>query len=900
MTPLPIDASLPQIIEALTASSLVLLAPAGSGKTTRVPPAILDSGLLSPEHPNLVVLEPRRIAARAAAARIAQERGWRLGDQVGYHVRFEKRFGSATRLRFLTEGILIRQILTDPFLETVGCVILDEFHERSLNTDLALAFVNEVKSQVRPDLIVVAMSATLEAGPIATFLGGCPVITAEGKHFPVEVEYRPKPRPASPEAIAPLIEELLDDPRGAGHVLVFLPGLAEIRRLIRKLELTASRADAVVLPLHGSLPAEDQDRAMAPSDRRKVILSTNVAETSVTIDGVSVVVDSGLARTVDYDPMRGIDRWELKRISRASADQRAGRAGRTGPGRCIRLWSEREERGLAPFELPEIHRVDLSGAVLALYAWGARSPAQFGWFDPPASGRLDAAENLLWAMEAVQKEPPRIARLGEAMLDWAIHPRLARLMVAATNSGRGGEGAAIAALLSERDILIREQAAARGGSTPRRVVPIGPSDILVRLDLLADAEAKRFSPSLREHGIDPWVARQVVRVRDELLRVSRSRRSGEAAPYSTRGVEGEGDPPWRTDEPVPSRGSDRASLSQPARTTHGNPPPATAGDEEELLKWLLLAYPDRVVRRRGAPGTGQMVGGRGVRLSPQSVVQSAELFLALDAREERRGGTLEIQVNLASLVRLEWLEELFPHHLRRERRAFYDQSRQRIVASTQLFYQDLLLQDDSTGSVDRDEAGPILAEALRPLAESIFRDNPSAAQWLARLDFARQAIPELSWPSFDGEALGELLGEVCQGKTGREQVENTDLKASLANRLDRILNRELREGAPETLALPNGRQARLAYEPGRPPVLAVRLQELFGWTETPRVARGRVPVLLHLLGPNYRPVQITDDLRSFWTETYHQVRKDLRGRYPKHAWPEDPFAARAQPYRKQS
>ncbi len=575
----------------------------------------------------------------------------------------------------------------------------------------------------------------------------------------------------------------------------------------------------------------------------------------MTIDGVTVVVDSGLARTVRYDPERGIDRWELKRISRAAADQRTGRAGRTGPGRCIRLWSDREQRGLDPFELPEIHRVDLSATVLALHAWGLRSAGEFGWFDRPAAERLAAALALLVMMEALDDQQHKITPLGEAMLAWPIHPRLARLMVAASAAGQGRKGAAIAALLSERDFLIRDGGLASAGSIARKSVPSGPSDILDRLDRLADAEAVSFAPSVRNQGIDPAVARQVARVRDELLRIDRHRRAANQ------------------------------------RLTPGD-------DDEDLLKWLVLAYPDRVVKRRGAEGTGLMVGGRGVRLGPQSVVKEAELFVALDAREERRGGILEIQVNLASMIRPEWLEELFPHHMRRERVVCYDESRRRVVGSTRLLYQDLLLREDASASVDPAAAGTVLASALRPHAASIFQENPEAARWLARYDFVRRAIPELRWPDFDPEVLGELLERTCQGKTLREQVEKADLVPVLQSRLEPSLVRELREGAPETLTIPSGRHARLVYEPDRPPVLAVRLQELFGWTETPRLARGRMPVLLHLLGPNYRPVQVTSDLRSFWTTTYHQVRKDLRGRYPKHAWPEDPLQAQPMTHRR--
>jgi ATP-dependent helicase HrpB len=855
MIPLPIDASLPRIVDALAARSLVLVAPAGSGKTTRVPPALIDSGLLAPGYPNAIVLEPRRIAARAAAAWIAEERGWRLGEQVGYQVRFEKRFGPNTRLRFLTEGILTRQLLIDPFLETVGAVILDEFHERNLNSDLALALVSEVRSQVRPDLIVVVMSATLDAGPVSRFLRDCPVVAVEGRAFPVSMEYQPRTRPASAEAVAPVVQHLLEDPRAVGHILVFLPGLAEIRRVARSLEPIAERAGAIVLPLHGTLPQEDQDRALRPSERRKVVLSTNVAETSVTIDGVTEVVDSGLARTVVYDPARGLDRWTLKRISRAAADQRAGRAGRTQPGRCIRLWSVREQRALDPFEPPEIHRVDLSATVLVLHAWGLRSAEQFGWFERPEIDRLAAAENLLMALGAIDREH-KITAAGTAMLGWPIHPRLSRLMASATEAGRVREGATVAALLSERDIRIRAGVVANAGATREKAPASGPSDIADRLAWLAEAEADRFALWVRNHGIDPAVARQVLRVRDELLRVGIQR--------------------------VPEK---RVMPD---------------GGDEALLKWLLMAYPDRVVRRRGMEGTGLMVGGRGVRLSPESVVREAELFVALDAREERRGGTLEIQVNLASMIRLEWLEELFPDHIRRERALCYDESRRRVVGSTRLFYHDLLLREDMSAPVDPNLAGTILARALRPQIASIFQENAHAASWLARYNFLRRAVPELCWPEFNVEVLEELLELICQGKTAAEQVEKSDYRQLLESLLQPALVRELREGAPESLLIPSGRHARLEYRADRPPVLAVRLQELFGWIDTPRVARGRVPVQLHLLGPNYRPVQITSDLRSFWTTTYQQVRKDLRGRYPKHAWPEDPFQAQPATFRKRT
>jgi ATP-dependent helicase HrpB len=849
MTPLPIDVLIPDCLERMAGGSLVVVAPPGSGKTTRLPPAMLDSGRLQSAHPNVLVLQPRRIATRAAARRVADERGWTLGLQVGYQVRFERHYTEATRLRFITEGILTRQLLADPFLETVGAVVLDEFHERNLESDLALALLREVRDEVRPDLLLVVMSATLDAGPVATFLGGCPVVVAEGRTHPVAIEYRPADRPSSPDTLVPLVQEWLDDPRESGHLLVFLPGMAEIRRAWRRLEAMAERAGAVVLPLHGSLRPEDQDRALRPSDRRKIILSTNVAETSLTIEGVRTVVDSGQARLGRYDSARGVDRWSLERISRASAEQRAGRAGRTGPGRCIRLWSERDERAMTAFVEPEIRRVDLSGTLQALHSWGQNDPSRFRWFEPPEADRLAAADRLLVSLGALAGEPRRITDLGRRILDLPVHPRLARLMLAASDCGRRAEGAAVAALLSEKDIRTRD---GWGPADGREAAPTtAASDILVRLDLLAEAEAGRFSPGLRARGIDPAAARQVALLRDELLR----------------------------------RGSARHGRPRTAAAAHSQ------DDDEAILKWLLLAFPDRLVRRRGAERAGLMVGGRGVRLAPGSVVRDAEFFLALDAREELRSGRREVQVFLASAVAAEWLEELRPEALRRVKTTAFDPSRRRVVGLLQLWYEDLLLREDVTSDLGAAEAGRVLAEELRRRGSLTALESPRVADWLARVDLLRRAIPELGWREYDKERLDEILQEACQGKTSLDEIEQMDLIPFLEGRLDRQQARELRESAPESLAIPSGRRVRLVYKSGRAPVLAARIQELFGWTETPRLARGRVPVLLHILGPNYRPVQVTDDLGSFWSTTYFQVRKDLRGRYPKHAWPDDPLKA---------
>ena len=875
MVPLPIDPFLPEITSRLRESrALVLVAEPGAGKTTRVPPAVLRAGLLGDDHPNLVMLQPRRVAARAAAQRIAEENGWELGREAGYHVRFDRKIGPQTRLRVLTEGILTRQLLDDPFLEGVGTVVLDEFHERSLHTDVALALLREVRQTVRDDLMLVVMSATLDAEPVARFLGDAPVVRVPGRTFPIEITYSLPSGQDLPDRVAGAVQQAVERDTGVppvridsknqppshqqdqhgrdarvpsgDDVLVFLPGAEEIRRTMHRLESLAARENLLLLPLHGSLPAEDQTRALRPAAQRKVILATNIAETSLTIDGVGTVIDSGLARVAGYDPQRGLNRLDLKRISKASATQRAGRAGRTGPGRCVRLWTAAEERAMADYDPPEARRVDLCGTVLALHAWGKPDPRAFGWFEPPPEETLVAAERLLAMLGALDKEAGgSITPLGRSLMELPVHPRLGRLLLGAAEAGRLHDGATVAALLSEKDILAGGTFAARG-----RPAVQGDSDLLYRLDVLSEAERERFHTSLRDRGTDPVAARQVAKTRDELLRAAR-------------------------------------------RLTEQDRRPARDQDADELLlKLPLLAYPDRVCRRRGAdPLAGAMVGGGGVRLSPDSVVKQAEFFLALDARQDERSARREAFVRVASAVNVEWLEELFPQSVRTEREAVFDPERQRVVGFRRVWYRDLLLREDPDAVVSSQRAGEVLAEAVRTRAAELFNSDESAAAVLARVALLRSAMPEHPWPTFDEAELGEVLAEAAHGKRSVDDLRRAILGALLRARLHYPLDRLLEEHAPESIEVPTGNRIRLTYAANQPPVLAVRLQELFGWTDTPRVAGGRVPVKLELLGPNYRPVQVTEDLRNFWATTYFQVRKDLRARYPKHSWPEDPLTA---------
>jgi len=851
MTPLPIDAYLPQITAALRAARcLVVVAPPGAGKTTRVPVALLRDNVLpaDADHPNLVMLQPRRVAARASAARIAAENGWELGREVGYHVRFDRKIGRETRLRVLTEGILNRQLLDDPFLGGIGAVILDEFHERSLHTDLAIALLREVQQTVRDDLKLIVMSATLEAEPVAKFLGDCPIIRTEGRTYPIDIRHTPTVRgdeePAAVQAVHQIVSPSPPLPVSPSNrdLLIFLPGAEEIRRVLRSLEPLADRENLLLAPLHGSLTGDEQDRALRPDPRgrRKIIAATNIAETSLTIEGVGVVIDTGLARVAGHDPERGLDKLEVRRISRASATQRAGRAGRTGPGVAIRLWSEKEWERMPAFETPEIRRVDLAATVLELHAWGKPDPRAFGWYEPPDEPTLAAAEALLSMLGAID-EAGKITDVGHALAGMPVHPRLGRLLVAAAEQGLVREGATLAALMSEKDILRFERFdrnSLAGGAGHLS----GASDLLVRLEMI---ESRAHDPR-----IDPQALRQALRVRDELIRV--------------------------------------AERLRPARTSAAHDDTETA-----LLKLVLYAYPDRVCRRRGGADRGVMVGGGGVRLAAESVVKQAEFFVAVDARQDERSATREAFVRIASAIDVAWLEEMFPAQIRRTREFLFDDSRGRVVGRAQTFYRDLLLREDKDAPVDPARAAEVLADIWRARAPEIFRADENAAAVLTRVALLREKMPEHPWPTLDDAELGDILASSAGNARTLDDVLRLPLASILKSSLPYPLDRLLEKEAPEFLEVPSGSHIRLRYSPTEV-VLAVRLQELFGLLDTPRLAAGRVPVKLELLAPNYRPVQVTSDLKSFWANTYFQVRKDLKARYPKHSWPEDPLTARAE------
>jgi ATP-dependent helicase HrpB len=830
---LPIDEVLPQLLEALRGSSAaVLRAPTGAGKTTRVPPALLDAGLSGGKA--VVMLEPRRIAARAAARRIAFERGTELGGEVGYHVRFERKASRGTRILVVTEGLLVRMLQDDPFLSDFGAVVFDEFHERSLHTDLALALVRRVQQDARPELRIVVMSATIATAPVAEWLGGAPVVESEGRLFPVAIEYaqdeddRPLPAVVGGATLRAFSAS-------SGDVLAFLPGVGEIRRTREELEARAGRLGARVLELYGDLPAEQQDEVLRPSGQRKIVLATNVAETSVTIAGVTAVVDSGLARVSRYDPGVGLDRLELERISRASADQRAGRAGRTQPGTCLRLWTERAQRSLRAEEEPEIRRVDLAGPVLQLFSFGERDPFAFPWFEAPPRAALERGLELLRELGAF--EGGGLSATGRALARLPVHPRIGRLLLEGARTGVLEEAALAGALVGERDPFLRRPGA-RAASRHR-----SDSDTWDRILALEEFERNGSGSSLVGE-LNRGAAAFVLRARDALLRAA-ERQTGARA--------------------------------------------AGPGDELAFRRALLAAYPDRVVRRRaGEPQRGVLVGGRGVRLADESAVHEGELYVAVEIDAGRAGERAEAFVRQASRIEREWLpQELLQSSVE----TGFDAQSGKVLGWKRTRYVDLVLDEVQANVSEEDAARELARAAAQDLPRALGLAREEVAAYLARVRSLAAWMPEAGLPALDEAQLAAWLPEICAGRRSFEELQRSDLVGFLRGKLGWKLAQLVETEAPERLGVPSGSQIRLEYEPGKPPVLAVRIQEVFGLADTPRVAGGRVRVLLHLLAPNYRPQQVTDDLRSFWSKAYFEVRKDLRARYPKHAWPEDPWNA---------
>lgn len=766
---LPVDAILPEILNHLRRTlSIVIEAAPGAGKTTRVPPALLALG-----PGDVLVLEPRRIAARMAARRVAEELGENVGETVGYQVRFEDISGPKTRLRFLTEGVLTRRLISDPRLKGVSTVILDEFHERHLDTDLALALLRRLQLTLRPDLRIVVMSATLDPAPVARFLGDCPCVRSEGRLFETTVSYTPYTAEPLEEQVSIALERLTT--ATGGDILVFLPGAAEIRRAARAVEGLAQRKNLLVTPLYGDLTPEEQDRAVAPASRRKVILSTNIAESSITIEGVRAVIDSGLARVASDSPWTGLPSLEVRRISQASADQRAGRAGRTGPGTVVRLFTAEDFHRRPARDIPEIMRRELSQLCLQLEVAGIHDAADLAWLDAPTPAAISAAEGLLDRLRARGAEASRVARLP-------LHPRLARLVLDAETQGAGQHGARVAALLSSGQ----------------------------RLQTLDD------EPDHRSRAIVGQLRRYV-----------------------------------RPGKPL---------------------------DDDAIGKALLAAFPDRVGRVK--PG-GTVLLSNGT--SATMLKPPGEFLVAVDV--ENRDDRPTPVIRLAHAIQPEWLIDLFPDHVIDRTQVEWHRQGERVESVSAMLYDALVLDETRGAMPDAEAAAGLLATKVLEAGLERFVDPAELAAFHARLEFAAHHSP---LKALEPEETTRIVAELCYGL--RSFAEFAKISTNLLPALERSLDSGLLDQiAPVRLRLPSGRMTKVNYEAGKPPWVASRLQDFFGITETPKVARGAVPLVIHLLAPNQRPVQTTTDLAGFWQRLYPQLRRELGRRYPRHKWPENPL-----------
>jgi ATP-dependent helicase HrpB len=830
LAPLPIDDVLPDLVRTLApaGAGVVLEAPPGAGKTTRAPRALLDAGLEG----EIVVLEPRRLAARLAARRVAEELGERVGETVGYTVRFEDVSSSRTRVRFVTEGVLTRRLVADPTLGGVAAVMLDEIHERHLQGDVAIALLRRLQQTRRPDLRLAAMSATLDAGPIAAFLG-CGVIRSEGKRFDVAIEHLPAPDDRKLElqvasAVRSLANAGLD-----GHVLVFLPGAADIRRALESCAKVASEHDLALLPLHGDLSPAEQDRAVGASSKRKVILSTNVAESSVTIDGVVAVVDSGLVRVARHAPWSGLPTTAIEKTSRASATQRAGRAGRTRPGRALRLYTKADHDARPEHDTPEILRADLAQTFLELHASGAQDLA---WLDPPKPESVLAAETLLARLGAID-EHGKITDVGARMIELPLHPRQARLLVEAERRGVGDEGCILAALVGERDLRTSSKARFNGPGRPGVDVATDRSDLLALLDLFHEAEGSSFSAhTLRAMGLDVGGVQATQRAAKQLQRALGRTGGGANRPDTPRRV------------------------------------------DDALLISVLAGFPDRVARRR-KPGSRDLALAQGgtAELSETSAVRDAPWMVAVDA-ELQRGRTI---VRIASEIEPDWLIDLFEDRIRESTELSFDETKGVVTGGSKMSYDALAIAESPGFDTNDPQVAELLLERARAKGARAFAPEGALDRWLARVRFAASQDGTIRAPTDDDVVAA--LRELCAGRKSFRELEDANLLEALRAKVGSY--GRIDELAPERVTLASSRSARIEYEDGKPPWVASYLQDFIGTKTSPRA--GSVPVVLHLLAPNKRAVQVTTDLAGFWQRHYPSIRKELMRKYPRHAWPED-------------
>jgi ATP-dependent helicase HrpB len=839
--PLPIDLLKADLVAACGRTRrLVLRAPTGSGKSTRIPQMLLDLGLVEGQ---IVVLQPRRIAARLLAARIAQERGGKLGAEVGYQIRFERIESAQTRIKFVTEALLLRQMASDPQLKGIGAVVFDEFHERNLHSDVALALARRLQETGRPDLLLVAMSATLDTEGVARWLGAAETLAADGRTYPVEVEYTHQPRNSTRpvwDAAAEQVRRILQE-EAEGDVLVFMPGSYEIMRTIGAVRNLPESGGVDILPLHGELPPEEQDRAVKPGPRRKVIVATNVAETSLTIPGVRAVVDAGLARVARFDPHRGIDTLLIEPVSQASAEQRAGRAGRTGPGRCIRLWSQTDHAARPLRETPEIKRVDLSETILLLLTSGWGDATTFPWYEKPDDKALQRALTVLRDLGAVDAAGA-LTRLGRRMAVFPAHPRYARMLMAAGEFGCVAEIARIAGLSQGRDILFRK-VDDRTENARDAVAQEEGSDFFTRLALLRRAADLKFDLDACERlGIHAQSARQADQAARQFLRIA----EGQGLPVA--------------DAPA---------------------------DPAAVRRCLLLGFSDRLaIRLDGGTLRCALVHGRKGELRRESAVRHARLLVAAEIDEIQARGEVTTYLSLCTAVEEPWLRELFPEDFSEVSAARYDPTLRRVMARVERRFRDLVLETVERDDAPSDAASRLLAEEVIAGRLELEKWDGQVDAWVRRVNFLAKHCPELGIAPFDEAGRRMVIEEVCAGAVAYRDIRERPVMGIVRGWLTHEQAMALESYCPEKIVLPRKKHpARIEYTVDGEAEIEATVQELYDFPGAKlRVCQGKVPIVVCIQSPARRTQQRTRDLDAFWKGSYELVKKELRGRYPKHEW----------------
>lgn len=822
--------------------NLLIKAPTGSGKSTQVPKYVLDSGVLAPDQ-RVYVLQPRRIAARMLAQRVAHERGGRVGSEVGYQVRFDNVSSKDTRLLYVTEGVFLRLLIEDPDLKKVGCLIIDEFHERHIDGDLCLSWAHALQKARRPDLKIIVMSATLVPGPLVDFLAPSRLFESEGRTFPVQTRYQAPARSKTGELepiwdqAARACEDLVREPGFDGDILVFMPGGHEIRKTMTALSGRSFTRGIKVMPLYGELPPDQQDAAVAPSDQRRIIVSTNVAETSLTINGVRAVVDAGLARHAAYDARRGINTLTVQKISRASAEQRAGRAGRLGPGIAVRLWPEREHLHRAESDAAEIHRLELSETLLATRVAASKAKLKIEWFEPPAPASVARAERLLHDLGAIDAQQ-NITSIGQKMAAFPLEPRFARMMLAAAELGCLEDAAVCAAIAQGREVLAATQKTShRGNEDFWEKDDI--SEFQAQLRAFYHAKDLRFDPgACRPIGVHGLAAREAAKAAEQFLRLAH-----------------------------------RIGLHNQREEA----------DNTALAKTLLAAFSDHIGAET-TPGSRvyNLTGGnRGHLKDPH--IKAPKMLVAAEAIEIQ-GKALQVQLNNVTRIEEEWLREMYPDDFTTERRAVYDPQQKRVINQESTRFRDLILVAKERGDPDANAAASVLAEEVIAGRLKLEGWGERADQFIARVNCLAKWMPELELPPITDEDRPLIIEQICQGCSNYRQLKDKDVFPALHQWLSHAQRDMLERYAPERIPLKKDRSAKVTYDEKQAPSMSVVLQHLYDINENPKVASGRIPVVIHLLSPAQRPIQTTADIGRFWTESYPAIRTQMKGRYPRHEW----------------